>query len=289
MILTHVVDESMSTTPVQPILQPPRPFLKWAGGKGRLLAQYRPFIPKFKTYYEPFLGGGALFFDLKPPRAVLSDINPELVNVYQCIRDRVESVITQLEHHRQHHDRDYYYLVRAQEFVDPVERAARFLYLNKTCFNGLYRVNRSGKFNVPMGRYKNPRICDPTLLRAASTALKSAIILERPFAAVLEDVKSAEDFVYFDPPYYPLSPTSDFTAYSRGAFTADDQRYLRDVFVQLTQRGVKTMLSNSDCSFVRDLYEDYKIETISATRAINSNPDKRGKIQEVLIVSNPSP
>lgn len=285
MILTHVVDSSVPPTPVRPHLQPPRPFLKWAGGKGRLLEQYRRFIPPFKTYYEPFLGGGALFFDLQPSQAVLSDINPALVNVYQCVRDHVDAVITCLEHHTQQHCREYYYEIRAQEFTDAVERAARLLYLNKTCFNGLYRVNRAGKFNVPMGRYENPKICDHQLLLSASAALQSATILERPFGKVLQDAHGKEDFVYFDPPYYPLSATSDFTAYSQTAFTATEQEILRDVFAVLAQRGVKTMLSNSDCPFIRDLYKDYATETIIAARAINSNPNKRGKIQEVLVLS----
>jgi DNA adenine methylase len=286
MILTHVEDSSVPIPSVQVSSQPPRPFLKWAGGKGRLLEQYRPFFPTFKTYYEPFLGGGALFFYLQPSRAVLSDINPELVNVYQCIRDRVDAVITLLEHHAQQHCRDYYYKVRSQELTEPVERAARLLYLNKTCFNGLYRVNRAGKFNVPMGRYQNPKICDRNLLLAASAALQSATIIERPFDGILQDAHREEDFVYFDPPYYPISPTSDFTAYSQTAFTVIEQEKLRDVFSILAQRGVKAMLSNSDCPFIRNLYQDYTTEIITAARAINSNPDKRGKIQEVLIISH---
>jgi DNA adenine methylase len=286
MILTHVEDSSVPIPSVGASSQSPRPFLKWAGGKGRLLEQYRPFIPTFKTYYEPFLGGGALFFDLQPSRAVLSDINPELVNVYQCIRDRIDAVMTQLEHHAQQHCRDYYYKVRAQELNDPVERAARLLYLNKTCFNGLYRVNRAGKFNVPMGRYQNPKICDRNLLLAASAALQSATIIERPFDGVLQDACGENDFVYFDPPYYPISATSDFTAYSQTAFTAIEQEKLRDVFFVLAQRGVKAMLSNSDCPFIRNLYQDYTTEIITAARAINSNPDKRGKIQEVLVLSH---
>jgi DNA adenine methylase len=269
----------------QPSLQSPRPFLKWAGGKSRLLVQYQPFIPKFKTYYEPFLGGGALFFHLQPVRAVLSDINPELVNVYTCIRDRVEAVITVLEHHAKHHSPNYYYDIRAQEFEPPVDRAARLLYLNKTCFNGLYRVNSKGKFNVPMGSYKNPKICDRSLLLAAATALRTATILERPFTKVLQDANGADDFVYFDPPYYPLSPTSDFTAYSQHAFTESDQQHLRDVFVTLAQRGVKTILSNSDCAFIRNLYQGFSIQPITAARAINSNPERRGKIQEILVTA----
>ncbi len=265
---------------------PPRPFLKWAGGKGRLLEQYQPFFPEGEhNYFEPFLGGGAVFFHLQPPTATLSDINPELVNVYQCIQMQVDAVIALLENHNQQHCHDYYYQIRKTDQGSPIERAARFIYLNKTCFNGLYRENSQGKFNVPMGRYKKPKICDPDLLRSVSTALQPAHIRVRPFSKVLEFATTAQDFVYFDPPYHPLSATSDFTAYSRGAFTAEDQVQLRDVFVTLAKRGVRVMLSNSDCDFIRKLYQDFPMQTIQASRAINSNPAKRGKISEVLVTS----
>jgi DNA adenine methylase len=260
--------------------------LKWAGGKSRLIAQYQPYLPHtFATYYEPFLGGGALFFYLQPHRAVLSDINPELVNVYICIRDRVEDVIHWLEHHAAHHNQDYYYQVRAIVPGTAAQRAARLVYLNKTCFNGLYRVNAQGQFNVPMGRYKNPKICDPALLRSVSVALKDTTILECNFEQVLAKATSEADFVYFDPPYHPLSATSNFTGYSRDSFTESHQIRLRDVFVQLAAQGVKVMQSNSDCPFIRDLYKGFQIYTIEAARAINVNPAKRGKITEVLIVS----
>jgi DNA adenine methylase len=265
-----------------------KPFLKWAGGKGRLIAQYQPFLPKeFDTYYEPFLGGGALFFNLRPQRAVLSDINPELVNVYVCVRDRVDDLIKHLEHHAANHSHDYYYLTRSSSPDASIERAARLLYLNKTCFNGLYRVNAQGQFNVPMGRYSNPRICDPALLRAASEALQSATIIQRSFKDVLDSNLSAQDFVYFDPPYQPLSSTSNFTSYSRDAFTAEHQTQLRDIFAQLAQQKVQVMLSNSDCPFIRELYKSFAIHThtIQAARAINASATKRGKINEVLIVS----
>lgn len=265
---------------------PPRPFLKWAGGKSRLIAQYQPYLPQqYQTYYEPFIGGGALFFHLQPQRAILSDINPDLVNVYTCIRDRVEEVIQFLKQHKTHHDRDYYYQIRSNAPISPPEKAARLIYLNKTCFNGLYRVNAQGKFNVPMGRYKNPKICDPELLMAASLALKETIILERPFEAILNDRTLPQDFIYFDPPYHPLSATSNFTGYSRHAFATEHQIQLRDVFAQLAQKGVQVMQSNSDCPFIRDLYQDFQIYTIEATRSINSDRAKRGKITEVLITS----
>lgn len=265
---------------------PPRPFLKWAGGKGQLLSQYEPFFPQnFTTYYEPFLGGGAIFFRLSPRHAVLTDINPELVNVYCCVRDRVENLIKLLEQHQRFHGPEYYYQVRSQPGQTAVERAARFIYLNKTCFNGLYRENSKGQFNVPIGRYKDPRICHPELLRSVSQALRHTQIAEAKFDAVLQFAHSNRDFVYFDPPYYPISLTSRFTEYNRYAFNEAEQIRLRDTFAELAQRGVKVMLSNSDCDFIRDLYRDFPIYTITASRSINSNARKRGKITEVLVTS----
>jgi len=263
----------------------PRPFLKWAGGKSRVLPQYLPYFPEYTTYYEPFIGGGAIFFHLVPKSAVLSDINEELVNVYQCIQNHVEDVIAQLSIHQDNHCKDYYYRVRSNLGQDCVERAARLLYLNKTCFNGLYRENSKGYFNVPMGRYKNPTICDPSLLMSASCALQSVAIAHEPFEAILKRAQSSTDFVYFDPPYFPISATSNFTGYNRYSFTKDDQIRLRDTFVRLAERGVKVMLSNSDCLFIRELYEGFNIQVIHAARAINSNAKKRGKITELLITS----
>ncbi|MBD1902523.1 DNA adenine methylase [Trichocoleus sp. DQ-A3] len=263
-----------------------RPFLKWAGGKSQLIQQYIPYFPpKFTTYYEPFLGGGALFFHLLPKVSILTDINADLVNVFRCVRDEVEPLIEFLQQHQMNHSKEYYYCVRLMQPNTPLERAARFIYLNKTCFNGLYRENSKGEFNVPIGKYKNPKICNPALLRAVSAALQSALIDVRPFEAVLQSAKTAEDFVFFDPPYYPLSPTSNFTAYSRNSFNEADQIRLRDVFAELANRGVKVMLSNSDCLFIREIYSNFNIYEISASRMINSNARKRGKISELLIAS----
>lgn len=262
-----------------------RPFLKWAGGKGQLLAQYHGFYPtQYGRYFEPFLGGGAVFFDLGPRRAVLSDVNPELVNVYECVRDRVDRLIPLLQEHQRRHDREHYYRVRARVPRHRIQRAARLLYLNKTCFNGLYRENAKGQFNVPMGRYHNPRICDPDLLQAAAQALAGVEIHRRPFTEVVHQAQPG-DFVYFDPPYFPLSPTSSFTAYSRYAFGEPEQIQLRDTFVHLAQRGVQVMLSNSDCPLIQDLYSSWPRHPIAATRAINSKADRRGKITELLITS----
>lgn len=268
----------------------PRPFLKWAGGKSQLIEQYKPLFPKgFKNYYEPFLGGGAVFFYLHQqiPRfnAVLSDINPELINVYCCVRDDVETLIKLLDKHQLKHGKDHYYKVRANRPRRKTHKAARLIYLNKTCFNGLYRENSKGEFNVPMGRYKNPKICNADLLRSVSEALTKAEINRQSFEAVLEQAKTADDFVYFDPPYYPLNPTSNFTAYSRYSFNEESQRKLRDTFAELSDRNVRVMLSNSDCEFIRNLYKDFHIHTVYATRSINSKGKKRGKISEVVVTS----
>lgn len=264
----------------------PRPFLKWAGGKSKLIQQYSPYFPQeFKNYYEPFLGGGAVFFNLLPSSAILTDINPDLINTYLVVQNHVDDLIVLLQEHQARHCKEYYYQVRDRTYTSQVEKAARLIYLNKTCFNGLYRENRSGKFNVPIGRYKNPNICPADLLRCASNNLKYSQIEVRSFDAVLEYAIGRDDFVYFDPPYHPLSYTSNFTSYSRYAFGENEQIKLRDTFAQLAKRGVKVMLSNSDCPFIRDIYSGFKIYSISADRSINSNASKRGKILEVVILS----
>lgn len=273
-----------------------RPFLKWAGGKTKLLEQYKNFIPRqFETYYEPFLGGGAVFFYLavrSDTPAVLTDINPHLIEVYQCVKSKVELLIEGLEEHQRRHDlndskdKHYYYDVRSSSYDNDIDRAARLIYLNRTCFNGLYRENSNGEFNVPLGDYKNPKICQPELLRSASKALQKAEIEVRDFEKVLNHAKSG-DFVYFDPPYHPLNSTSYFTAYSRESFSEDDQKRLKETFVKLAKKGVKVMLSNSDCEFIENLYKDqgFEIHKISAPRTINSNTKKRGRIGELLITS----
>lgn len=266
-----------------------RPFLKWAGGKGRLLSQYEPFFPATcRTYYEPFLGGGAVFFRLahRVERAVLGDINPELVNVYRWVRDRPDDLLAHLAIHKRQHCPDYYYQVRQQHhLIDPVARAARLIYLNKTCYNGLYRENSQGQFNVPVGRYKNPAICDPNLMATASRALQVAQVVELSFADILQYPITSQDFVYFDPPYHPLSSTSSFTNYHRQGFSPLDQEQLAEVFRQLAQQGVRVMLSNSDCEFIRDLYQGFNLHTIQAARMINSHSGRRGKISELLITT----
>lgn len=262
-----------------------RPFLKWAGGKGRLLSQYAPYLPQqFATYYEPFCGGGAVFFHLAPHRAVLSDINPEIINVYICVRDAVEAVIALLQEHAAAHTREYYYTVRDYDVAElsPVARAARLIYLNRTCYNGLYRENAKGIFNVPMGAYTHPNICQKETLRSASDALQSTQITHASFDHVLNSATS-DDLVYFDPPYHPRNQTSNFTQYSRFAFQEAEQRHLQDVFGMLAKRGIRAMVSNSDTELIHEIYQGYRIITVEARRAINVQREGRGKINEVLV------
>ncbi len=266
---------------------PARPVLKWAGGKGRLLPQLLARLPDdFQAYHEPFIGGGALFFALagagRSGPAYLSDANPSLIDVYRALRDGVDEVIAALQGHV--YEREHYYRVRAQRPADLSlpERAARVIYLNKTCYNGLYRENKRGEFNVPFGRYKNPTICDEPNLRAAARALQGVDVARRPFSTVLDHARPG-DFVYFDPPYHPLSPTANFTAYDRAGFGPDDQQRLRDVFAALGERGVRAMLSNSDTPFVRELYDGFRIEQVWVGRAVNSKAGGRGKVAEVIV------
>jgi DNA adenine methylase len=263
----------------------PRPFLKWAGGKGRSIAQLRPHLPApFKRYFEPFAGGAALFFALTPAHASLTDVNSELIDCYRMVRDRVEDAIVALRRHR--YAPEHYYRVRA---MDPStlklpERAARTIYLNKTGYNGLYRVNRAGKFNVPMGRYTNPTVCDADNLRACSAALQRVELKQRDFAEQASRAK-AGDFVYFDPPYDPMSATSAFTSYAPGGFGHEAQRRLAELFARLARKGVHVVLSNSDTPLVRELYRPFRIAPILAARSINSRGSRRGKVGEVVVTS----
>ncbi|MGB8331281.1 MAG: DNA adenine methylase [Polyangiales bacterium] len=265
------------------------PFVKWAGGKGRLLSQLRPLLPpgvEQMRHVEPFVGGGALFFSRRPARALLTDINPALVATYDAIRDDVDGVIEALRELADRHCKESYYRTRERYNeggrVSVSKRAAMFIYLNKTCFNGLHRVNRKGEFNVPVGSYKNPRILNEDALRVASQALEGAQLRCAPFDALLEHAKPG-DFIYFDPPYEPVSPTASFTSYSRGGFSREDQTRLRDVYQALDRRGCKLMLSNSDVSFIRRLYRDFEIDLVAAPRAINCDARKRGKVSEIVV------
>jgi len=268
-----------------------KPVVKWAGGKSKIINQFSKYIPeKFNNYHEPFIGGGALFFHLVPnlvkrnATAYLSDLVEELINLYHVIKKDVDSLIVTSKKHK--YEEDYYYNIRALDpFKMPdVERASRILYLNKTCFNGLYRVNSKGKFNVSFGDYINPVIVDEVVLRNASKAFQFAELFHGDFELVLNNAQKG-DFVYLDPPYVPLSTTSDFTKYTSNSFGFADHERLKKLFDELKTRGCYVMLSNSNTNFVKDLYSDCNIKTVSASRAINSNAAKRGAIKELLILS----
>lgn len=261
------------------------PFLKWAGGKGRLLSQFASLFPtRFGHYFEPFVGAGAVYFHLQPGRATLSDTNPDLITCYEVVQQDTESLIELLRMYR--HDRDFYYHVRDLDAgaLSPVQRAARMIFLNKTCFNGLWRVNRSGRFNVPFGDYKNPKILDEDNLHAVSAALSGARLERRPFEAVLAEARRG-DFVYFDPPYHPVSATASFTSYGADDFKPADQERLAVTFQELDRMGCKVMLSNSDTPFVNQLYEGFRVEKVWAPRAINRDGSKRGAVSEVVVLN----
>ncbi|HNW96447.1 MAG TPA: DNA adenine methylase [Candidatus Paceibacterota bacterium] len=277
------------------ISEKPKPFVKWVGGKRQLLTQFRlmnlyppeKFNIKNGKYFEPFVGGGAVFFDLLPETAYLSDLNNELVITYNVIKNDVESLIKSLKKHK--FDREYFLKVRAQnpEKLSDLNVASRFIYLNKACFNGMYRVNSSGEFNVPFGRYTNPCICDEDNLRRVSKVLKNVEIKRQDYKEVLKRARRG-DFIYFDPPYYPVSKTASFTSYTNNSFLDKEQIELRDTFIELHKRGCFVMLSNSDTPFINEIYSGLRgihITKVRASRAINSNASKRGKITEVLITN----
>ncbi|MFA7340007.1 MAG: DNA adenine methylase [Candidatus Obscuribacterales bacterium] len=268
------------------------PFLKWAGGKGRLLTQLDPLFPKvnsYNRYFEPFLGGGAVFFHLAAKNtnleSYLSDANFELINCYQAVKNQPTELLLLLANMR--NDKHFFYKVRAQDItqMSELERAARLIFLNKTCFNGLYRVNSKGQFNVPFGKYKNPRIADYDGVARASALLERASLISGPFDAVAVKAKKG-DFVYFDPPYQPLSKTANFTSYTLTNFGMADQERLAALVGRLTQEGVKVMVSNSDTPDLRALYKNIpgvSITTVQAARAINCHGDKRGAVSELVV------
>lgn len=265
------------------------PFLKWVGGKRQLMPAIKELFPKnYTNYYEPFIGGGAVLFDLQPKNAVINDFNQELINVYQTIKENPEELISDLKNHK--NESDYFYDLRALDREDNFEnlsnikKASRVIYLNKTCYNGLYRVNNSGEFNSPFGRYKNPNIVNETTIRAVSKYLNTnkITILNGDFEEALKGIKKSS-FVYFDPPYHPVSASSNFTGYVQGGFDMYEQVRLRDLCNKLNEKRVNFLLSNSATQFIEDLYKDYKISYVKANRSINSNAKKRGEIDEVLI------
>lgn len=266
-----------------------RPFLKWAGGKAKLCPEFEKrglFPAKFETYHEPFVGAGAVFFHLRPAKAVLTDMNEELIATYIAIRDDVEALIEALSAMKRRHSESYFKEVRKQRPSDlsSIERAARMIYLNRTCFNGLYRVNAKGEFNVPFGRYDNPRIVDAVNLRRVAAALKTTTVEVADFRKVATRAKKG-DFVYFDPPYVPLSATSSFTSYTKDAFDGAAQERLATLFEKLTAKGVKALLSNSDTPSVRERYSKFHIESLLVARPINSKADGRGNVGEVVVAN----
>jgi len=284
----------MSDT-VSPQSKAAKPFLKWVGGKTQLLPQITALMPaSYNRYFEPFLGGGALFFALKPQSAVINDINKTLIHTYRTIKHDVEQLITDLQalettYHALNHDaRKAYFYERRDEFnsIDHPDhrKAVLMIFLNKTCFNGMYRENSKGKFNVPFGDYKQPKICDPDNLRAANRLLQGVEPLNTSYRQAVAEAQ-AGDFVYLDPPYHPLNATSSFTSYSIDNFSAQDQTDLRDLFKELDQRGCKVMLSNSSAEFIKESYKDFRQESVLAARAINSKGSGRGKINELIVLN----
>ena len=263
------------------------PIVKWVGGKRQLMFELLKNMPEtYNRYFEPFIGGGALFFELQPQNGYISDMNGELINLYSVVRDDVYELIDDLNKHEI--SKEYFLKIRnldrTEKYnnVSDIQKASRFIYLNRTCFNGMYRVNSQGQFNVPFGNYKNPRIVDTENLINCSKLLKNTEICCADFSEILNKVQKG-DFVYFDPPYVPLNETSRFTSYTKDGFDLDMQFKLRDVCDELDSMGVMFMLSNSDTKLVNELYSNYKIKKVFASRAINANGNGRGKITEVLV------
>lgn len=273
----------------------PKPFLKWVGGKRQLMSQLEEHFPKtFESYFEPFFGGGAVYFHLVPVTGYINDVNKALTGAYKNIRNNVEELIQALtiienEYLPLNEDlrKEYFYERRFDynaEKPNTIRKSALLIFLNRTCFNGLYRENRKGEFNVPFGRSKNPTICDADNLRSVSRALKYVEILNGSYELALGTAKKG-DFVYLDPPYDPINSTSSFTSYSVDDFTKDDQKKLKTVFDELTSRGCLVALSNSDTPFMRELYKEYRQETLMASRSINAKGTGRGKITELLVLN----
>jgi len=288
-------NKTLEKLPTSPRTSPLRPFVKWAGGKGHLLRKLEEHFPRsFSTYYEPFLGGGAVFFRLveKSPRfnAVLSDSNAELINAYNVVKNNIAELVKQLRLHATRYKlspKEYYYRVRDKVPWDNVGRAAHLIFLNRTCYNGLYRVNKMNKFNVPFGRYKNPNICDEENLLAVSHVLCSskAKLLAADYRRTTEDAGKG-DFIYFDPPYQPESATANFTSYTNSGFSFDDQMQLGEWFEKLDGKGCQLLLSNSNTKEVREIYREYNIREVETLRAINCKANSRKGHTELIISNN---
>lgn len=269
-----------------------KPIIKWVGGKRQLMDDLKRLMPKqYNRYFEPFIGGGALFFELKPKNALINDYNKELSNLYSVVKNNPDKLIDDVCKHK--NESDYYYDIRALDRdekafskLSDVEKASRFIFLNKTGFNGLYRVNSKGQCNVPFGRYKNPSYCDPENLKSCSELLQNTEITNGDFESIKDKVKKG-DFVYFDPPYVPLNTTSSFTGYTEKGFDEDMQWRLRELCDHINDIGAYFMLSNSYTEFILDLYnvDGYTIHTVKAGRSINSKCDGRGKVKEVVVTN----
>lgn len=275
-------------TAIDPLVSP---ILKWVGGKRQLFDSILPLIPEYTTYYEPFVGGGAVLFHTQPKKAVINDSNEELINIYTVIKEEPEALISLLEKHRQENSQEYFYQVRALDRdreryseLTAAQRAARIIYLNKTCYNGLFRVNRAGEFNSPWGKYKNPNITNETTIRAMSHYLNKAkvTVMCGDYRQALKGLRKGA-FVYLDPPYMPISSSSSFTGYTAEGFGVMEQKELKKQCDLLNKKGIKFLLSNSCCEFIEDLYKDFIVERVSAKRAINAKAEGRGVIDEVLV------
>ncbi|MBA1433677.1 DNA adenine methylase [Bombilactobacillus bombi] len=270
-----------------------KPVTKWVGGKRQLVSKLIEHLPQdFNSYFEPFIGGGALLLALAPQKAIINDNNQELINVYRVIKDHPLSLLAELQKHQDNNSKEYYLYVRnwdrseIWQQLTPIQRAARLLYMLRVDFNGLYRVNKKGQFNVPYGKYKNPNIVNrDDILRVSNYFQQANIqILCGDFQKAVASAQK-NDLVYFDPPYIPLTSTANFTSYTKDDFTLEDQKRLCQTFFDLARRDVKVMLSNSDTALTRSLYKNANIHIVQARRAINSNAQKRGKINEVIITS----
>lgn len=276
-----------------------QPILKWAGGKRQLLVQMKPYFPKrYTSYYEPFIGGGAVLFDLQPKNAVINDYNADLINCYECIKENIEELIEKLKDYNTKNDSENFYKIRAIDRTEEykkwnsVEKAARLIYLNRTCYNGLFRMNSSGQFNSPFGSYKNPSICNELVLRELNKYFNENNIEFRKgdfYEACIDAPKGA--FIYLDPPYDQFEDQTNFVGYTKNGFNRDDQVRLKEMCDVLIERGCQVVISNSKTKFILELYSDktkytikYSIKTVNARRNINSDSSKRGEIEEVLII-----
>ena len=285
----RVNEASASTAPIKAA----SPFIKWAGGKTQLLSAFEALYPpaeKVDRFIDPFLGGGSVFFHvrrlLKPRRAMLFDRNPDLITTYRAIKEDPEGVIELLLALKSKHSEAHFYKLQAQDAstLSETQQAARFIYLNKTCYNGLYRVNSRNQFNVPMGRYVRPTIVDPANIQSVAKSLAGVHLGHKAFPHVKRVARSG-DFVYFDPPYDPVSASASFTAYTAHNFTSDDQAELAHTYEELNQRGCLLMLSNSDTPLIRKLYSGFHIHRVPARRSINTRADKRGSVWEVVVTN----